>query len=75
MTNLRKIRKKRRLSQIKLQIETGIDQSLISKYERGERQPTAQILMLLADYFHVSTDYLLDRTDVEAPYPPRGQTR
>ena len=75
MTNLRKIRKKRRLSQIKLQIETGIDQSLISRYERGERQPTAQILMLLADYFRVSTDYLLDRTDVEAPYPPKGQTR
>ena len=72
MTNLWKIRKKRRLSQVKLQIETGIDQSLISKFERGERQPTAQMLMILADYFHVSTDYLLDRTDVETPYPPKS---
>ena len=45
------IRKKRKLSQIRLQIETGIDQSLISKFERGERQPTAQTLIILADFF------------------------
>ena len=36
MSNLKMIRKKRKLSQIRLQIETGIDQSLISKFERGE---------------------------------------
>ena len=74
MTNLWKIRKKRRLSQVKLQIETGIDQSLISKFERGERQPTTQMLIILADFFRVSTDYLLDRTDVETPYPPKEKT-
>ena len=73
MTNLWKIRKKRRLSQVKLQIETGIDQSLISKFERGERQPTTQMLIILADFFRVSTDYLLDRTDVETPYPPKAE--
>ena len=74
MSNLKMIRKKRKLSQIRLQIETGIDQSLISKFERGERQPTAQTLIILADFFHVSTDYLLDRTDVETPYPPKEKT-
>lgn len=73
MTNLRILRKKRRISQVGLQMATGIDQSLISKYERGERLPTAQMLVLLADFFRVSTDFLLDRTDVETPYPPKGR--
>ena len=73
MTNLRILRKKRRISQVGLQMATGIDQSLISKYERGERLPTAQMLVLLADFFRVSTDFLLDRTDVETPYPPQGR--
>ena len=73
MTNLRILRKKRRISQVGLQMATGIDQSLISKYERGERLPTAQMLVLLADFFRVSTDFLLDRTDVEEPYPPKKQ--
>ena len=73
MTNLRILRKKRRISQVGLQMATGIDQSLISKYERGERLPTAQMLVLLADFFRVSTDFLLDRTVVETPYPPKGR--
>ena len=32
-------------------------------YERGERNPTSDILIKLADYFHVSIDYLVGRTD------------
>ena len=61
--NLRKLRKKRGLTQIGLQMETGIDQALISKFERNERIPPTETLILLSDYFHVSIDYLLDRTD------------
>lgn len=33
------------------------------RYERGDRQPTANTLLALADFFDVSTDYLLGRTD------------
>ena len=33
---------------------------------------TIQNLSILANYFHVSTDYLLDRTDVETPWPPKS---
>lgn len=68
--HLRLLRNQRKLSQIAVQIETGIDQALLSKYERGERIPPTDTLMVLADYFQTSTDFLLGRTDVREPYPP-----
>lgn len=46
-------------------IANSIDISLraYQYYERGERQPTSDILIKLADYFDVSLDYLVGRTD------------
>lgn len=61
--NLKKLRKSRNLSQIALQMQTGIDQALISKFETGNRVPTTEILIILADFFDTNIDYLLDRTD------------
>lgn len=61
--NLKKLRKEKGLSQIAMQIETGIDQALISKFENGERTPPTDTLILLADFFNTNIDYLLDRTD------------
>ena len=71
--NLRRIREKRHLTQIGVQMRVGINQSAISQYETGGELPTIQNIILLADLFHVSTDFLLDRTDVEEPYPPKKQ--
>lgn len=61
--NLKKLGKEKGLSQIAMQIETGIDQALISKFENGERIPPTDTLILLADFFNTNIDYLLDRTD------------
>lgn len=47
------------------------DQSLYSKYERGERQLPLERAEKLADYYHVSVDYLLGRTPVKTPYPKK----
>ena len=44
-------------------MKTGIEQSLISKYESGERVPTTENLQILADFYNVSVDYILGRTD------------
>ena len=44
-------------------MKTGIDQALISKFESGERIPTTENLIILADFFDTNIDYLLDRTD------------
>ena len=45
------------------------DQSLYSKYEREERPLPLELADKLADYYGVSVDYLLGRTDVKEPYP------
>lgn len=61
--NLRKLRKGRKLTQVALQMETGIEQSLLSKFESGERIPSVGALITLADYYNVSIDYILCRTE------------
>lgn len=47
----------------------GISQTVYSRYERGFQTIPVVHLLKLADYYHVSTDYILGRTDVSAPYP------
>ena len=61
--NLRKLRKEKGLSQIAVQMQTGIEQALISKYENGERVQPTETLMQLADFYGVSMDYIMGRTD------------
>ena len=61
--NLRKLRKGRGLTQIALQMHTGIEQALLSKYETGERIPPTEALLILADFYGVSLDYILCRTE------------
>ena len=61
--NLRTLRKERGLTQIALQMKTGIEQALLSKYETGERIPPTDALLILADFYDVSIDYILCRTD------------
>lgn len=61
--NLRKLRKERKLTQIALQMQTGIEQALLSKYETGERVPPTETLIILSDFYNVSIDYILKRTE------------
>lgn len=61
--NLKKLRKERNLTQVSLQMQTGIEQALLSKFERGERIPPTESLMVLADFYGVSIDYILCRTE------------
>ena len=45
------------------------DQSLYSKYERGERPLPLEYADKLADFYGVSIDYLLFKTNIKTPYP------
>ncbi len=47
----------------------GISQTVYSRYERGFQTIPVVHLLKLADFYSVSTDYILGRTDVSAPYP------
>lgn len=60
---LKELRKKRRISQVTLAIELNMNQNSISRYETGEREADYKTLIAFADYFNVSVDYLLGRTD------------
>ena len=60
---LKELRKEKGLSPIAVQMQTGIEQALISKYENGERVPPTETLMQLADFYGVSMDYIMGRTD------------
>ena len=63
LNNLRKLRESKGLTQIALQMATGIEQSLLSKFENGERIPPTETLINLADFYGVSMDYIMCRTD------------
>jgi len=60
---LKELRKSRNISQVRLAIELNISQNSISRYETGEREADYKTLIALADYFNVSIDYLLGRTE------------
>ncbi len=60
---LRQLRTERGLSQIRLAMELSVSQHTISRYETGEREADYATLIRIADFFGVSVDYLLGRTD------------
>ena len=61
--NLRVLRKEKGYTQLAVQMKTGIEQALLSKYETGNRVPPTETLLLLAEFYGVSIDYILCRTD------------
>ena len=61
--NLRALRKSKGYTQLAVQMKTGIEQALLSKYETGNRVPPTETLLLLAEFYDVSIDYILCRTD------------
>ncbi|MBR4618208.1 MAG: helix-turn-helix transcriptional regulator [Bacilli bacterium] len=63
MVNLKKIREKRKITQIKLSTEVEVSQEAISAYESGKALPSVETLIKLANYLNTSTDYLLGLTD------------
>ena len=65
---LRRLRESVKLSQVKMAELLGVKQSSINRYEQGQSAPSLETLVRYADYFDVSLDYLLARTD-----NPRGK--
>ena len=67
MENMSKIlielRKEKSMSQKELADQTGISQSTIAKIEIGRNEATSNTIRKLSDFFNVTSDYLLGRTD------------
>ena len=60
---LKKLRKEKKISQLKLAFDLNMNQNTVSRYENLEREADDETLIKFADYFDVSLDYLLGRTD------------
>ena len=68
---IRDLREDRDLKQKQIAEYLLCDQSLYSKYERGERELPLRYAIKLADYYGVSLDYLVGLTDEKHPYSRR----
>ena len=60
---LKQLRQERKISQLQLAFDLNMNQNTISRYENLERQADYETLIRFADYFDVSVDYLLGRTE------------
>ncbi len=63
MKRLKELREGKNLSQQRLAIDLNVSQATISKYELGQADPDIPTIVQLAEYFHVSADYLLEISD------------
>ena len=63
MLRIKELRRKQKITQLKMAMDLNLNQNSISRYENGERQPDINELIRIADYFGVSIDYLMGRTD------------
>lgn len=65
---LRRLRERRHLKRCVLSQLCGLNYNAVKRYETGAAKPTTDALIALADFFDVSVDYLLGRTD----YPKKS---
>ena len=65
---LRDLREDHDLMQKEIASVLGIDQRVYSNYETGKREIPTRLLVILADYYNTSTDYILGQTDRKERY-------
>ncbi len=66
MNNIKELRIKKKISQIKMSKELGVAQNTISQWENNTRQPDNDMLKALSNYFKVSIDYILNQQTHES---------
>lgn len=65
LIGLKKIRKEKGLSQLKVALDLNMSREALSYYENGKRNPDIQTLKMFSKYFNVSIDYLINGKDFE----------
>ena len=71
--NIRALREDKDIKQREIAEYLGITQNTYSQYETGIIAFTDQVLIKLADFYNVSVDYLMDRTNIKEPYPTKNK--
>ena len=65
MVGLKKIRKSRKLNQLKVAYDLSISREALSHYENGKRSPNIEMLVAMSNYFNVSIDFLINGRDFQ----------
>ncbi len=65
LIGLKRIRKEKGYSQLKVALDLNISREALSYYENGKRNPDIQTLRLFSNYFNVSIDYLVNGKEFE----------
>ena len=69
-TRIKELREDTDMNQTEFTKILGMSQTGYSKYEIDKNDIPTAILIILADYYNTSIDYILGRTDKSKPYPP-----
>lgn len=72
LNRLKILRESRGISQQRLAIELNVSQTMVSKYELGISEPDINMICRIAEYFGVSSDYLLEISDDKASISVSG---
>ncbi len=67
MNKIKELRKKRKITQVRLSIAAEVSQETISAYESGKAEPKMEKLVRIADFLNTTTDYLLGRINDDSP--------
>lgn len=62
-TRLKQLREAKNYTQLRVALDLNMNQNSVSRYENGEREAGYDLLVKFADYYNVSIDYILYRTD------------
>ena len=65
--NIKVLRKKKDIYQMKLAMDLDLTQETVSAYERNKVKPSVDVLIKMADYFDTSIDYIVGRTEYDLP--------
>lgn len=71
---IKQLRKEKKLKQSDLAEIFNVDRTAVGKWEQGKNKPNADTLLVIADYFGVSTDYLLGKSDVREELPNKKES-
>ena len=67
MLRIKELREEKNISQLELAKKLNLTQQSISLYEKGDREPSIDVLKSIANFFNVSLDYLLGKSDIRNP--------
>lgn len=71
LVGLKKIRKEKGYSQVKVAIDLSMTQEALSLYENGKRSPDVDVLLAMSKYFNVSVDYLIRGEEFTPGFPKK----